>query len=77
MLAPLNRLWTRFGMLLHRIVNPVVLGVLFFLVITPVGLLRRLVSRDPLTLRLDKTRASYWVVRETAGPPPGSMKQQF
>ena len=76
-LAPLNRLWLRFGLLLHRIVNPIVLGAMFYVVITPVGLLRRLISRDPLSLRRDSARSSYWVVREEPGPSPASMKQQF
>lgn len=76
-LAPLNRLWLRFGLLLHRIVNPIVLGAMFYVVITPVGVIRRVISRDPLALRLDDTRSSYWVERETPGPSPESMKQQF
>ena len=47
-LAPLNRLWTRFGLLLHRLVSPVVLGVMFYLVVTPTGLLMRALGKDPL-----------------------------
>ena len=52
-LAPLNRLWMRFGRLLHAIVSPVVLGLLFFAVMTPVGLLMRAFKKDPLRLALD------------------------
>jgi hypothetical protein len=75
-LRPLNRLWMRFGALLHRIVNPFVLGLLFYLVITPFGLIRQLLVRDPLRLRTDPQATSYWVTREP-GPPPDSMKRQF
>src|SRR5262245_60341593 len=53
-LAPFNRVWTRFGLLLHRIVSPVVLGVMFFTVITPMGLVMRTLGKDPLRLRFDR-----------------------
>src|SRR5215470_6670348 len=52
-LAPLNKLWHQFGLLLHRIVSPIVLGVMFFVVITPIGLLLRALGKDPLRLRLN------------------------
>lgn len=76
-LAPLNRLWTRFGLLLHRIVSPLVMGILFFLVVTPIALLMRVFGQRPLSLGFDRRRASYWIVREPPGPPPDTMKQQF
>jgi len=77
LLAPLNRLWTRFGLLLHRIVSPIVLGIMFFVVITPMGWLQRAVGRDPLRLRFDREARSYWVDREPPGPPPDSLTNQF
>lgn len=76
-LAPLNRLWTRFGILLHRIVSPVALGILFFGVVAPTGLLMRLLGKDPLRLRMDKTATSYWIVRSPPGPTAESLKNQF
>jgi hypothetical protein len=76
-LAPLNRLWTRFGLLLHRIVSPIVLGIMFFLVVTPIGLLMRLFGKDPLRLERDASAGSYWIPREPPGPPPESLKDQF
>ena len=75
-LSPLNFLWTRFGLILQRIVSPVVLGVLFFVVVTPVGLWMRIRGRDLLHLRLDSTRSSYWMKREEV-PSRESMRQQF
>jgi len=76
-LTPLNRLWTQFGLLLHRIVSPVALGILFFGVVTPIGLLTRLLGKDALRLRLDKNAASYWIVRTPPGPDAESLKNQF
>lgn len=77
LLAPLNRLWLRFGLLLHRIVSPLVLGIMFFLVITPMGLLMRAFGKDLLRLKFDRGAASYWIERSPPGPPPESMKDQF
>lgn len=77
MLAPLNRLWLRFGLLLHRIVSPLVLGIMFYLVITPMGLLMRALGKDLLRLKLERNLPSYWIERSPPGPPPESMKDQF
>ena len=76
-LAPLNRVWTRFGFLLHKIVSPIVLGVMFFGVVAPTGLLMRLVGKDPLRLRLDEQARTYWIERRPPGPSPESFKDQF
>lgn len=77
LLRPLNRLWFRFGLLLHQVVTPVVMGVLFFLTVTPLGLLMRATGKDPMRLRRDPAAASYWIVRTPPGPSADSMKQQF
>src|SRR4051812_37346469 len=61
LLAPLNWIWSQFGMLLHRIVSPVVISVLFFLIITPVGFLMRICGQRPIAPGFDKTVESYWV----------------
>lgn len=63
-LAPLNRLWLRLGALLHRIVSPIALGVMFFGVVWPVGLIMRLTAKDPLRLALKPEADSYWIDRE-------------
>jgi hypothetical protein len=76
-LAPLNTLWTRFGFLLHRIVNPLIMALLFFLVVTPIGLLMRALGKRPLNLALDLAATSYWIDRVPQGPAPETMKQQF
>lgn len=76
-LAQLNRVWTRFGLLLHRIVSPVVLGVMFFVVVTPMGLVMRALGKDPLRLRFDSDARSYWIDREPPGPAPDTLNNQF
>ena len=76
-LAPLNRLWLRFGLLLHKIVSPLVLGIMFYLVITPIGLLLRSFGKDPLRVAFDKQASSYWIERVPPGPSPESFKDQF
>jgi hypothetical protein len=76
-LEPLNKIWMRFGLLLHKIVTPIVLGLLFYSTVLPVGLLMRAFGKDPLRLRSDRSSSSYWILREPPGPSPASMKQQF
>ena len=77
LLAPLNKLWTRFGLLLHHVVNPIVMGFLFFVVITPIGLVFKVMRKDILNLRLDREAKSYWIERTPPGPAPETMKNQF
>jgi hypothetical protein len=77
MLAPLNRVWTRFGLLLHAIVSPVVLGSIFFLVVMPIGLAMRLFGKNPLPLRFDREAKTYWIERGPAGPHRGGFRDQF
>jgi len=76
-LTPANRLWTKFGLLLHNIVSPIALGILFFLVVTPTGLLMRLFGKDPLRLRCDPAADSYWIKRDPPGPAADSLNNQF
>ncbi len=75
-LALLNRIWFRFGMLLHRITSPLVMALLFFLTVTPIALVLRLTGKDPLRLKFDRAAKSYWIEREP-GPAPESMRHQF
>lgn len=77
LLAPLNRAWTGLGLLLFKVVNPVVLGLIYLTTVVPIGLLLRLLGRDLLHLRRDPAAPSYWVVREPPGPAPDTMPRQF
>ena len=76
-LAPLNRLWLKFGLLLYKVMNPLVLGLLFFVTIMPIGIVMRAMGKDFLRLKRDPNAATYWIARTPPGPPPQSMKNQF
>jgi len=76
-LARLNRIWQRLGHLLSKIVSPVVLALLFYTTILPIGLLMRALGKDPLRVRPDRTRDSYWILRGTPEAGAESMKHQF
>jgi hypothetical protein len=76
LLSPLKRVWFWFGLALHKVVNPVVMGVLFFGVIMPVGVLMRLTGKRPLAFEFEPDRSSYWMKRGSA-LQPGSMTKQY
>lgn len=77
MLTCLNRAWFQVGMLLNAVVGPLVLGAIFFLLITPIAMALRLSGRDALCRRYDKSLDSYWIERTPPGPRPESFKNQF
>jgi hypothetical protein len=77
LLAGLNRLWTQLGILMGRVVTPVVTAILFYVIFTPMGFLFRLLGKDPLRLAIDSSAASYWIERRPTGPPPDTMINQF
>jgi hypothetical protein len=78
LLGLLNRVWTRLGLVLHRITNPMILGFLFYGVFTPFGwVARTLFAKNFLRLKPDPAAASYWIERRPPGPPPESMTNQF
>jgi hypothetical protein len=77
LLGPLNRLWLKFGALLHSITSPIILGIMFYLVILPIGLIMRLLGKDFLRLRFDNSASSYWIRREPPGPDKTSLNRQF
>lgn len=72
-----KRVWLALGAVLARIVNPVVLGILFITVITPTALVARLLGRDPLRLRFERDAATYWMERSALGAGPVDMRKQF
>jgi nitrate reductase NapE component len=77
LLAVPNRLWLRFGLLLNRIISPIALAILFYIVVTPLGALMRLLGKDNLRLRRAESDTSYWIKREPPGPKPDSLNHQF
>jgi|SRR5271170_2901599 len=76
-LRPLNKLWTKLGILMGRVVSPVITALLFYLVVTPTGLLFRLFGKDPLRLAFEPGAKSYWIERKPPGPLPETMTNQF
>ena len=73
LLTPLNLLWFKFGMFLGRIISPIVMGFVFFLVVTPTAFIMRLLNKDLLRLKR-KNNESYWIERT---PMKSTMKDQF
>ena len=72
-LNPLNKLWFKFGILLGKIVSPIIMGIIFFLVVTPIGFIMRILGKDLLNLKFNANK-SYWI--EKTGPK-SKMKNQF
>lgn len=77
LLKPLNLLWFKFGLLLYKVVNPVVMGLLYYTTIVPTGLIMRMCGKDPLNRSFDRNAKTYWIERDPPGPEPESMKNQF
>ncbi len=76
-LAPLNKLWFRFGLLLHKVMTPLIMGLLFYGLFTPLGLLMRLFGKDPMRVRDTPEAQSYWIEREPSAAVDNHMKNQF
>ena len=73
LLTPLNKLWFKFGIFLGRIISPIIMGIIFFLVVTPIGFLMRVLRKDVLNLKYNKDK-SYWIKKSG---PKSKMKNQF
>ena len=76
-LGPANRAWLKLGLLMYRVVNPVIMALLFFGAMLPIGLLMRLFGKDFLRLGHDRALLTYWLPRADPRPPSESMRQQF
>jgi len=76
-LAPIKHRWMKFGELLNKIVSPVVMAVIFFVVFTPVAFVMRLAGRDSLARRYEPASPSYWKRRDPPGPAEDSFKNLF
>jgi hypothetical protein len=76
-LHPLNVVWMRIGLIMNRIVSPIVLGVVFLLIFVPVGLVFRMLKRDALRRAWEPDRVTYWIDRTPPGPGPHTFPRQF
>ena len=72
-LSPLNRLWFKFGLVLGKFISPLIMGIIFFLVVTPIGIIMRLLKKDLLNLKYNK-KETYWIIKSG---PKSKMKNQF
>ena len=77
LLAPLNRLWAKLGLLLGAIVAPIIMGLIYFTVITPMGLFAQLIGKDFLRLRRDPGASTYWLPRQDQVPERERLRDQF
>ena len=75
-LAPLNGVWFKLGLALHAVMGPLIMGLLYFCVVSPIGVALKILGKDPLRLR-GSSASTYWISREPPGPARNSMKQQF
>ena len=72
-LTPLNKVWFKFGILLGKVISPIIMGIIFFFVVTPIGLLMRILKKDLLNLEYNNDK-SYWIEKKE---PKSKMKNQF
>ena len=73
-LTPFNKLWIKFGEILGRVIAPIVMAIIYFIVLTPISLIVRLFGKDLLNLRFIKNKETYWINRNKK---IGSMRKQF
>jgi len=76
-LAPLNSLWAKFGLIMHKIVNPVLMGLVFFIAVLPTGIIIRLLGKDPMRRKFNANTTSYWIEREPNSLSKESFDNQF
>jgi len=76
-LTPVANAWLGLGAILHKIVSPVVLGMLYVVAVIPTGLYLKITGKDPLKLKLDPDAKTYWVERTPPGPDRASLPRQF
>jgi hypothetical protein len=76
-LHPLNRAWFKLGLLLHKVVNPIIMCLVFYGTVLPIGLFMRALGKDLLRLKLQPEADSYWILRQPPGPAPMTMTDQF
>ena len=72
-LTPLNKVWFKFGIFLGKIISPIIMGTIFFFVVTPIAFLMRILKKDLLNLKYNKN-SSYWIEKTD---PKSTMKNQF
>ena len=74
LLSPLNNIWFRLGILLGKLISPLIMGIIFFLVVTPISLIMKIIKKDLLNLKFRKDKETYWIEKTE---PKSKMKNQF
>ena len=74
LLTPLNNLWFKFGIFLGKIISPLIMAIIFFLIVTPIGIIMKILKKDLLNLKFNNKKETYWI--EKSGPN-SKMKNQF
>ena len=74
LLTPLNKIWFKFGMILGGMVAPIIMGIIFFSVVTPIGIIMKIIGKDLLNKKYNKKKKTYWIKRNQL---MGTMKRQF
>ena len=77
LLAPLNRIWMGFGDILHKITSPIILGLMFYVLLVPIGTIMRIVGKKPISLEYDAVAETYWIKRDTPESSTETFKNQF
>jgi len=72
-LTPLNKIWFKFGIFLGKIISPIIMGLIFFIVVTPIGLLMKILGKDVISLKFNNNK-SYWIEKKG---PDSKMRNQF
>jgi hypothetical protein len=77
LLHPLNILWTRLAVLISKVTNPIMTGLMFYVLFTPVAIVLRLMGKDLLRLKSEPAENTFWIPRDPPGPAPETMRNQF
>lgn len=76
-LRPLNIAWMHFGQIMHKIINPILMGVIFFIAVLPTGLILKLLGKDPMRRKMDESASTYWITRKSENLRKESFDDQF
>jgi len=77
LLGPLNKLWVQFGQIMHKIINPILMGLIFFVTVLPTGLALRILGKDPMRRKFNSDVKTYWIEREEPTVSKESFDNQF
>ena len=77
LLSPFNKIWSQFGLFLHRLISPLVLGLIYLIAVIPISLALKLSGKDPLRLKIEPENDSYWILVKESEKTKSSMLNQY